>query len=484
MNKNKKTQWLWFAISVAIMILFRVLPVPTGLTPSGMQVLGILIGGIMLWLTLGTTWTSAFVLFSLCTVDALTVKAVYSNSFGNTTVVLMVFCYMLAACLVKSGVARRIAIWFLTNKIARKSPWGCVAMFLAAVFVLNSLLPSSAGILVTLPILEEMLVEVGCEKGKANALTCFMALGCVVMGVIANGANPIAHAVTIQGMGYFTEYTGGTIDFFQMVAVLEPVAIICALIYFLVGRLIWKPDVSALSNLDYDKLAASVGPMTKKAKWSAWIYAIVVLMWVLPGVCKYIAPGAYVFLKNIDQTYPPIIALVLMTLIEVDGEKVLDFKEAMANASWGVFLFIASVMAMGSAMANGDIGISAWLASTMGPMFTNVSPTMFIIIAVVFLILLTNFTSNSVVVALGFTIFMPLCMTVYADTISLAFMGLMIINASQHSWATPPATPASAIAAGSGWLDTGNMFKWGMVVAGFNCVVLLTIGQLLGKVFC
>lgn len=482
--KKKNRSWLWFIISLAIMLLFRFLPVPSGLTASGMQVLGILVGAIILWLTLGTTWTSAFVLFALCTVDSLTVASVYSNSFGNTTVVLMVFCYMLAACLVKSGVARRIAIWFLTNRIARKSPWGCVAMFLASVFVLNSLLPSSAGILVTLPILDEMLLEVGCQKNKATALTCFMALGCVVMGVIANGANPIAHAVTIQGMGYYTEYTGGTIDFFQMVAVLEPVVIVCGVIYFLIGRFLWRPDVTPLASLDYDKLAASVGPMTKKAKWSAWVYALVVIMWVLPGVCKYIAPGAYVYLSKIDQTYPPIIALVLMTLVEVDGEKVLDFKEAMANASWGVFLFIASVMAMGSAMANSEIGISAWLAAEMGPLFNNVSPEMFIVIAVVFLVMLTNFTSNSVVVALGFTIFMPLCMTVYADTISAAFMGLMIINASQHSWATPPATPASAIAAGSGWLDTGNMFRWGVVVAVFNCVVLLTLGQLLGKVFC
>lgn len=482
--KKRDCSWLWFIISLAIMLIFRLLPVPSGLTASGMQVLGILVGAIILWLTLGTTWTSAFVLFALCTVDSLTVASVYSNSFGNTTVVLMVFCYMLAACLVTSGVARRIAIWFLTNKIARKSPWGCVAMFLAAVFVLISLLPSSAGILVTLPILDEMLLEVGCQKNKATALTCFMALGCVVMGVIANGANPIAHAVTIQGMGYYTEYTGGSIDFFQMVAVLEPVVIVCAIVYFLIGRLLWKPDVTPLANLDYDRLAASVGPMTKKAKWSAWVYAMVVIMWVLPGVCKYVAPGAYVYLSKIDQTYPPIIALVLMTLVKVDGEKVLDFKDAMANASWGVFLFIASVMAMGSAMANSEIGISAWLAAEMGPLFSNISPEMFIAIAVVFLVVLTNFTSNSVVVALGFTIFMPLCTTVYADSIGAAFMGLMIINASQHSWATPPATPASAIAAGSGWLDTGNMFRWGMVVAAFSCVILLTLGQLLGKVFC
>lgn len=407
--KKRDCSWLWFIISLAFMLIFRLLPVPNGLTASGMQVLGILVGAIILWLTLGTTWTSAFVLFALCTVDSLTVACVYSNSFGNTTVVLMVFCYMLAACLVTSGVARRIAI---SNKIARKSPWGCVAMFLAAVFVLNSLLPSSAGILVTLPILDEMLLEVGCQKNKATALTCFMALGCVVMGVIANGANPIAHAVTIQGMGYYTEYTGGSIDFFQMVAVLEPVVIVCAIVYFLIGRLLWKPDVTPLANLDYDRLAASVGPMTKKAKWSAWVYAMVVIMWVLPGVCKYVAPGAYVYLSKIDQTYPPIIALVLMTLVKVDGEKVLDFKDAMANASWGVFLFIASVMAMGSAMANSEIGISAWLAAEMGPLFSNISPEMFIAIAVVFLVVLTNFTSNSVVVALGFTIFMPLCTTV------------------------------------------------------------------------
>ena len=104
-----------------------------------------------------------------------------------------------------------------------------------------------------------MLLEVGCQKNKATALTCFMALGCVVMGVIANGANPIAHAVTIQGMGYYTEYTGGSIDFFQMVAVLEPVVIVCAIVYFLIGRLLWKPDVTPLANLDYDRLAAPWG---------------------------------------------------------------------------------------------------------------------------------------------------------------------------------------------------------------------------------
>ena len=108
--KKRDCSWLWFIISLAIMLIFRLLPVPSRLTASGMQVLGILVGAIILWLTLGTTWTSAFVLFALCTVDSLTVASVYSNSFGNTTVVLMVFCYMLAACLVKSGVARRIAI--------------------------------------------------------------------------------------------------------------------------------------------------------------------------------------------------------------------------------------------------------------------------------------------------------------------------------------------------------------------------------------
>lgn len=105
----------------------RYVPV-AGLPESGVQILGILIGGMILWLSMGVGWTSLYVLFALSTVPILGAAKVCTTSFGNATTVLMLYCFMIAACLTKSGFARRIAIVLMTNKLSRKSPWYTVLM--------------------------------------------------------------------------------------------------------------------------------------------------------------------------------------------------------------------------------------------------------------------------------------------------------------------------------------------------------------------
>ena len=122
----------WVALVIALLFMFatKFIPSPADLSQAGFQVLGILIGAIILFLTWGTGFPSMMIVFALMTVDGLSAAKVTQATFGNNTVVFLVFCMMLAACLTKSGAARRIAIWFLTNKLARKSPWWTVIMFL------------------------------------------------------------------------------------------------------------------------------------------------------------------------------------------------------------------------------------------------------------------------------------------------------------------------------------------------------------------
>ena len=104
------------------------------------------------------------IVFALMTVDGLSAAKVTQATFGNNTVVFLVFCMMLAACLPTRGAARRIAIWFLTNKLARKSPWWTVIMFFAANYVLNFVLSTAATIFVMLPIAVEILESGGIQK--------------------------------------------------------------------------------------------------------------------------------------------------------------------------------------------------------------------------------------------------------------------------------------------------------------------------------
>lgn len=105
----------WVALVIALLFMFatKYIPAPADLSQAGFQVLGILIGAIILFLTWGTGFPSMMIVFALMTVDGLSAAKVTQATFGNNTVVFLVFCMMLAACLTKSGAARRIAIWFL-----------------------------------------------------------------------------------------------------------------------------------------------------------------------------------------------------------------------------------------------------------------------------------------------------------------------------------------------------------------------------------
>ena len=120
MTKTKTSAGKWVALVIAAFCMFAtgLITPPEGLSQAGFQVLGILVGAIILFLTWGTGWPSMAIIFALMTVPGLSVSQVTQATFGNNTVVFLVFCMMLAACLTKSGAARRIAVWFLTNNLA------------------------------------------------------------------------------------------------------------------------------------------------------------------------------------------------------------------------------------------------------------------------------------------------------------------------------------------------------------------------------
>jgi sodium-dependent dicarboxylate transporter 2/3/5 len=370
----------------------------------------------------------------------------------------------------------------LTNKFSRKSPWNTVLMYLAACLILGWFLPSSGSILVTLPILDAMIEQAGSSKEKRPMVGVMLALGAVVAGQLGNGSTPISHAVTIQGMGMYNTLTGaGEPDFFALMGILMPISIICLIACWLIFRHVWHPDVTILRNVDFDVLRATVAPMDTREKWSATLYGLVIVAWVLPGLAKYIMPAAYPTLSQIANLYPPIVALVIMQLITVeDGKPILSWKEALANVNWNTFVFIACIMCVGSAFSKDETGLTEWLTAVMSPIFANVSPMLFLLIIVAAGVILTNFISNAVAVSIMLTIALPLAMGVYADSLNTMLVGLLAINAVQHAWSTPPATPSAAVASGYGWLDTGNMFKWGMVIAVVNIFLILGVGSLMG----
>ena len=483
MAQTKVSAGKWAALAAGLLCMFLtgIIAPPAGLSQAGFQVLGILVGAIILFLTWGTGFPSMMIVFALMTVDGLTAAKVTQASFGNNTAVFLVFCMMLAACLTKSGAARRIAIWFLTNKMSRRSPWWTVAMFLIANFILNYVLSSAATVFVMLPIAIEILESVGLKKEDHDPISVVLMLGFLVTALTANAGNPISHATTLQGFNAYNAYVGETMDFFTYCAVGTPVALVSSLVFFGIVKFIWRPDVSALKNIDYDALAATVGPRTKKEKISIFFYIICVVLWMMPGMSKYIWPAAAPFFGKIIDCLPPLAALFLMNFIKADGEPVLAWKDAVASVNWPSYMFIAAIMGLGSFMGNADIGIPAWMSSVLSPVFSKISPFVFICAMVLIADLLTNFTSNVVTINVVMAIGMPLALGVYADSVNPLLVCILITLAANNGWTTAPANPSAAVIYGYGWVDDRSMLKYGLLTAMLHVIITMTLGYTLGS---
>ena len=470
------------ALAILAIVLAKLLPTPDGLTDAGFQILGILVAAIILFLTWGTGWTSMAIVFAMLTLPGVSAAQVTQATFGNNTVVFLLFCFMLAACLTESGAARRIAVWFLTNKLARKSPWWTIAMYFAAVYVLDFFLSASTCIMILLPILLSMFESVGLVQSERCKLSSALLLCTVVVAQLANGANPISHAVTMQGFSLYESYVGAEMDFFTFCAVSTPITLITTLLVFLLVRFVWKPDVSPFKRINYDELAASCGKFSKREKLSVFFYALCVVFWLLPGLADYIWPAASGVLGKINNCFPPLAVLFLMNFIKADGEPVLAWSDAVKAVNWPTFMFIASIMGLGSFLGNSSFGISEWLSNLLSPAFANVSPIAFILVMVLIVNVLTNFCSNSVALSVVYAVALPLCLGVYSGSVNPALLSILITSSAQNGWATAPASPTAAVAYASGWGNSRERLVWGLIIMVLQIAVCMVWGMSAGSV--
>jgi len=83
--KNRKIPILLFAL-LAIFF-FRFIPAPVGLNGDGMQVVGIFLGTLLLWIFVGIDWPSLLCLAALTLVPALDPGQDFASSFGNVSFV-------------------------------------------------------------------------------------------------------------------------------------------------------------------------------------------------------------------------------------------------------------------------------------------------------------------------------------------------------------------------------------------------------------
>ena len=477
MKKRKELRfYIILIISLAFMFGFRFLPAPNGLSASGMQVAGIFIGVLILWLFVAIDWPSILLLGALALVPELSFSSILASSYGNTTFVFLLFTFIITYALGKTSYLKRIALAFISSSIAKKGPWSFVTLYCASIIFLGMFISPTVLFFVYLPLLEEIFELLKLKKG--DKLAALLMMSTVIMCGISSGMTPIAHVFPLISMGLYADMYGVTIDYARYMIAAIPVGLLTAVFVLIVFKVFLRPDMSALKNFDLRQNLASSNKASLKEKIVLIDFIFVILMWILPGLVMLLVKdgpvyACFAWFDSLGTAMPPLIGLVILCIVHIDQKPLLTLSEAMSKGvSWPSLIMCAGTLAIGSALTNSEIGFTSWLSLSLSPMISTLDPLVMVLIFSLWAALQTNLSSNMVTASRVTTA--ALSITSGMTNISIPAVVICVGMLSAYAFATPPAMPCVAIAGSSGWTNTLEMMKYGFA-AMFIAVILTTL---------
>jgi di/tricarboxylate transporter len=103
---------------------------------------------------------------------------------------------------------------------------------------------------------------------------------------------------------------------------------------------------------------------------------------------------------------------------------------------------------------------------------SNLSPLAFIILVTTLAGVMTNIVSNNITISVLTNLGIALALT---SGVSPALVTVLIVCIANYAFATPAATLQMTMVAGSGWVDTTKMIKYGVATMIIGIIVMIAV---------
>lgn len=475
MKDKSKTIWLHAIVMVFFMFIFgRICPPISCVTPLGMKLIGVFIGVLYGWTTCGILWPSLLAWVGIASTGMMPVKDYIKISFGNDTVVFILFVCIFTAVITEVGLVDFISNWILSRKWVAGNPWAYTVALLIGCFIASeiNMLPA---ILVFWSIVYATAEKFGLEKG--DPWVTYMIMG---IGVIASFGGILLpyHMVPLVVLGVASGVTGLEINFLQYVCFAVPVTLLTIVLYVLVGRFIIRPDMTKLNHLQIDFVDKEKLCLTKKQKIAAIYLLAFMMLMLVPGA---LPKELFVrqFLDQIGNVGITFLLLVSMFWIYIDGKPFMNFsKMASKGVNWDIYIIFIFVIPFATIFTSEATGIKQALLTALQPVLSGHSPVVFVLLVMLVAGVLTNFANNMVV---G-TSLIPIIYAVgSASGIDIMATVAVLILAISFSFATPAASTAAAMVFANDWISRKEAYKSGIAFSVLGLLILVPIGILLAN---
>ena len=403
-------------------------PLVAGLTPQGQKALAAFALCVFYWVLN----VLPLMITSLLAIILLPLSGVMQSSqayalFGNEAVFFILGAFILAACVMKSGLSTRIALGILHRF------GGTPRTLLLTIFLLNAVMAffmsEHAVAAMNFPIVSEIVSVLGLPRRRSNyarGLFLAMAWGTSIGGI----ATLLGGARAPLALGILRQQTNTSFSFLEWTLLAMPLVAVLLIIGYQMILYFFPIDIETVAAVEgvLNERWLRLGRPSYEERAVGLVMMGTLLAWFLGG-------------EEFGLANIAIAAVVLLFVL-----RVVNWRDVERYVNWGVLLMYGGAIALGSAVNTS--GAATWLSHVTISQWASNGLTVVLLISLV-AILLTEAMSHSAVVAL----LMPVAIGVAREFgLDPRIMAPVVAFPAGLAFTLPIGTPANAIAFSSGYL--------------------------------
>ena len=459
-------------VTFALMFGFGLLPTFSTVTREGMQLIGIFLGLLYGWTASSLIWPSLMGIVAIGVLGIMPLGDFLAISFGNETVIFIFLLFFFIGFAEENGLVQFLGDWFLSRKIVHGRPWMLTFILLFAAFVAGALVNELVAIFIFWSIYYSIAKEFGFKP--FDKYSTLMICGIAFCGGTAAATTLPFKLGPLVWLASYTQVTGVDIPYVKYVLFALPLCVLAVVAYTLIMRFVFKPDVSALKQIDENFVNAASLKLNKNQKIAfAFIFLLMILL-LAPSFLPKTIPGVSV-LANLGNAGIMILVIVLMSVVRVDKKPLMDFRKYAKNISWDIYILFIVVLPLASLLTSDMTGITPAIVQGLSPMLAGRSTLVFAFIVLFSGALLTNVSNNAVLGIVYINLMCPLAEVVNIDVFPIVAVMMFTI---QLAYLTPAASaPAAMVFSNNKWVKTKDVMKTWAIILPILFVLFFALGM-------
>jgi sodium-dependent dicarboxylate transporter 2/3/5 len=320
----------------------------------------------------------------------------------------------------------------------------------------------------------------GAGPGRGSNMATFITLGTVYASVAGGTATMMGVPHNGVAIGLVEKLTGRQLGFFEWMTVGVPVFVVSLVSLFAVLWMMSRPEVDELQGGETFLRAerAKLGPMRPDERRVVLVFAVMVLLFVLPAVTGVVLGAQHDVTRAVNRTLniyvvPPVVMFLLFFIRSKAraGESLLTWSDAERHTPWNIMILVAGGVGMTDALTGfGFVELVGGAVQGLG-----IVPGLLPYMAAAITAVTTNMISGVAAATLFCSIFIPAAAQIGYNPASIAILIANVAVGMAVPWAG--ATTATAFAGGD--IDMRRMIRIGVVATAVFAVIAATTHLLL-----